>query len=114
MGVERPRYQKNPKPSESTNHWAEGLDQNKAEAHSLDGIEENRQVELGSSRNKKRWVHYSDPDYYEHLPPHLQYLNTFRETGLPFAEGGFGIWTLSYEIEVDDNPAIGPAGSGSI
>jgi hypothetical protein len=43
-------------------------------------------------------VHYGDPDYYDHLPPHLQYLKE-----LPFAVGAFDFYPPSYEIEIGNS-----------
>jgi hypothetical protein len=43
---------------------------------------------------KTRVVHYGDPDYYDHLPTHLQYLKE-----LPFADGAFDFYPPPYEIE---------------
>jgi hypothetical protein len=48
-------------------------------------------------RRKTRVVYYGDPDYYDHLPAHLQYLKE-----LPFADGAFDFYPPSYEIEIAD------------
>ena len=62
------------------------------------------------SHGKKRTVHYGDPGYFDHLPPHLQYQKGFENTGFPFAMGSFGLWSLSYGIDVEDVP-VGDAGT---
>ena len=56
-------------------------------------------VEASSPRQIRRVVHFGDPDYYDHLPPHLQYLKN-----LPFVIGAFGYFPPSYELEVNDVP----------
>ncbi len=53
--------------------------------------------------HKKRCVHYGDPDYFDQLPRGLKFLEVFEETGIPFAKGSFGLYTLSYEVDIDAN-----------
>jgi hypothetical protein len=56
-------------------------------------------VEPSSMHRKKRTVYFTDPDYYEHLPPHLQHLKE-----LPFfVDGAIDFNPPSYEIEIDDD-----------
>ena len=52
-------------------------------------------------RQKKRIVRYGDPNYYGHLPSHLQYLKD-----LPFAENALGFYPPPYQVEVDKNAKV--------
>ena len=46
---------------------------------------------------KRRTVHYGDPDYYDLLPPDLEYLRD-----LPLADGAIDFDPPSYEVEVEE------------
>lgn len=67
---------------------------------SVQNTETNENRKTGSSfqREKRRIVHYGDPDYYKHLPPHLQYL-----IELPCADGSIGFYPPPYEIELEED-----------
>ena len=65
--------------------------------------EDENQCTARASSHTKRWVHYGDPDYFDHLPAHLEHLRILKGTGLPFVGNALGKWTLSYEIEVDNS-----------
>lgn len=61
-----------------------------------------KQPSEAPAKQKTRVVHYGEPDYFNLLPPHLKCLEVFRELRLPLAHNSFGLYSLSFEIEIDN------------